>query len=140
MSFIAGIVMDYLEMLKKAREKIPKAENVERFSLPDADVATGKRTTIRNFSDIAKSLRRDAKHVARFLFKELAVPGSMQGGELMLQGKIAGGAIMQKIEEYAKEYVYCKECGKPDTNMSEEGKIVVIKCEACGARKTSRKM
>ncbi|MBI4014936.1 MAG: translation initiation factor IF-2 subunit beta [Candidatus Aenigmarchaeota archaeon] len=132
--------MDYLEMLKKAREKMPHVENVERFSLPDADVATGKRTTIRNFSDIAKSLRRDAKHVARFLFKELAIPGSMPGGELMLQGKIPGGAIKQKIEEYAKEYVYCRECGKPDTNLSEEGKILIIKCEACGARKTCKRM
>ncbi|HLD83957.1 MAG TPA: translation initiation factor IF-2 subunit beta [archaeon] len=132
--------MDYSEMLKRAREKIPKAENKERFEIPVAEVATGKQTSIKNFTEIAKALRRDPKHLAKFLFKELAAPGSTRGTELLLQGKFYPGPIKQRIEEYAKEYVFCQECGKPDTNLGEEGKIVTIKCEACGARKTGRKL
>ena len=132
--------MDYADMLKRAREKMPKAENKERLEIPLADVATGKQTSIKNFSEIAKALRRDPKHLSKFLFKELAAPGSTRGTELLLQGKFYPGPIKQKIEEYAKEYVFCQECGKPDTNMVEEGKIVTIKCEACGARKTGRKL
>lgn len=127
-------------MLKRARERIPKTENKERFEIPIAEVTTGKQTSIKNFTEIAKALRRDSKHLSKFLFKELAVPGSSRGTELLLQGKFYPGPIKQKIEEYAKEYVFCQECGKPDTNMTEEGKIVVIKCEACGARKTGRKL
>ncbi|MHA1988975.1 MAG: translation initiation factor IF-2 subunit beta, partial [Promethearchaeota archaeon] len=42
--------------------------------------------------------------------------------------------IQKKIESYVKEYVLCKECGKPDTKLIKEGRITFLKCEACGAK------
>ena len=131
--------MDYEEMLERARKNIPESSDKERFEMPKADVVTGKHTSIKNFADIAKTFRRDPKHLAKFLFKELAVPGNIRNNELILQSKIYPDQIRQRIEEYAKEFVICNECGKPDTNMETEGKIVTIKCEACGARKTGKR-
>jgi translation initiation factor 2 subunit 2 len=132
--------MNYEEMLKKARANMPESQDTERFEMPVADINIGKSTTIRNFSEIAKTLRRDGKHLAKFLFRELAVPGNINGNELVLQGKINRDVIRQRLEEYTKEFVLCHECGKPDTNITEEAKIITIKCEACGARKTGKKI
>jgi translation initiation factor 2 subunit 2 len=130
--------MDYKEMLKRARENMPEAKIEERFEVPVADVMTAKMTTIKNFSEICKSLRREPKHIAKFLFKELAVPGSINGSELVLQGKIPYGVVNQRIVEYVKEFVFCHECGKPDTNLTKDGRMMTMKCEACGARRTVR--
>ena len=64
----------------------------------------------------------------------LAVPGSARGSELLLQGKFNSYAINQKISEYAKEFVMCHECGKPDTKLEKEGDLTYMKCAACGAK------
>ncbi|MBI2971577.1 MAG: translation initiation factor IF-2 subunit beta [Candidatus Aenigmarchaeota archaeon] len=130
---------DYLKLLEKARKGLPASATVsERFEIPAANVQIGRQTVLKNFSDIVKALRRDAKHLAKFLFKELAVPGSMRQDELLLQGRIPGSMVNKRIEEYAKEFVFCNECGKPDTKMLKEGRILLLKCEACGARRSVR--
>jgi translation initiation factor 2 subunit 2 len=108
-----------------------------RFETPVASVSIVKRTiVVKNLADIAKALRREPEHIAKFLFKELALPGVITSGELVLQGKVAPSAVNQRLQEYIKEYVLCKECGKPDTHLNKEGNITTIKCEACGARRT----
>jgi translation initiation factor 2 subunit 2 len=128
---------NYLELLKKAKKDIP-VQSGERFEVPKAVIATGRQTAIKNFSDIAKTLRRDGKHIAKFLFKELAVPGSIRASELYLQGRIAQSLIDQRISEYVKEFVMCNECGKPDTVLQKIDKVDILKCEACGARRSVR--
>ncbi|MBI2578241.1 MAG: translation initiation factor IF-2 subunit beta [Candidatus Aenigmarchaeota archaeon] len=131
--------MDYKELLKKARANLPVKKGDARFEMPRASVLiTGRLTTVKNFSDLAKILRRDAKHVSKYLFKELAVPGDIKGGELVLQGKFSSSVINGKIENYAEEFVYCHECGKPDTVVVKTDRIEQIKCEACGARRPAR--
>jgi len=130
---------DYLEMLKRAKENMPDLKKGgERFEIPKADVIAGKQTVIKNFIDICKILRRDPKHIAKFLFKEMAVPGSINGNELVLQGRVSYNMINQRIEEYTKEFVYCNECGKADTNVEKSDRTLILKCEACGARRSLR--
>ena len=129
---------DYKNLLERARKSLPSVSRAEeRFEVPLAEVQPGKQTIIKNFSGIARTLRRDESHLAKFLFKELAVPGSTRNGELVFQGKVYGNLINQRIAEYTKQFVICNECGKPDTTLSEN-KITTIKCEACGARRTMK--
>lgn len=126
--------MDYEEMLKTGMKNLPeKRESSERFEIPKAEIAMmGKLTIIKNFSQIVQKLRRDEKHMAKFLFKELGIPGSVGNGELKLQGKTNENAANQRIAEYANKYVMCSSCGKYDTNMEKQGKFLIIKCEVCG--------
>ncbi|MCX6815281.1 MAG: translation initiation factor IF-2 subunit beta [Candidatus Aenigmarchaeota archaeon] len=129
--------MNYEELLKRAKQNMPQTKTEERFEMPVASVTILKRqTVIKNFADIAKTLRRDPKHIAKYIFRELAIPGSINGIELVLQGKASTSAINQRIHDYIKEFVICRECGKPDTSFSKDDNIITIKCEACGARKT----
>ena len=128
----------YNQMLDEARKKLPDIKKSNsRFELPKAVIdQTGRQTVIKNFSDIAKSLRREPKHIAKFLFKELAVAGSVSGAALTMQGKISRSLVDQRIGDYAKKFVLCHECGKPDTIMDKCQGIFFIKCEACGARRS----
>lgn len=129
---------DYVEMLRRARSNITSQEN-KRFEIPEAAAyQAGRQTIIKNFSDIAKGLRREAKHIARYLSRELAVPGEIKGSELCLQGRFSSAMVNKRIEDYTKEFVLCQECSKPDTAMQKAGRFEFIKCEACGARRPAR--
>ena len=131
---------DYFELLKKAKKGLPDLKKEDsRFEFPKAVVEViGRQTTIKNLSDIAKILRRDSKHVVKFLLKELAISGSLKNGELILQGKIYENMVNKKLEDYIKEFVLCKECGKADTIVERKGEMNIIKCEACGASRPLR--
>ena len=67
-----------------------------------------------------------------------ATPGEIKGNELVLQGKFSSFVINSKIANYAEEYLYCQECGKPDTVIVKQDRLEVIKCEACGARRPAK--
>lgn len=131
--------MDYEELLKKAKANLPARSTTTRLEIPDPETAiSGRQTIIKNFGDIAKVIRRDPKHFAKYMFKELAVPGDTRGNELVLQSKIGFTMIKKRIDSYVSEFVVCTECGKPDTQMTKDGKMYFMKCEACGAKKPLR--
>ncbi len=126
----------YEELLKKGLRKAPQqAEAKERFELPKSQVQrAGQKTIITNFTEMASHMRRDQNHVLKFLLKELATSGELQGSRLTVIGSFSEMAVDSKIDKYAKTYVFCTECKKPDTKLVKEGEYMIMKCEACGAR------
>jgi len=129
--------MEYDELLKRAYENLPKKTlEHERFEVPQADVLIqGNKTVIRNFTSICEKLNRDPKHLSKYLFKELATSGLIEGQRLILNSKFAEKTINSKINEYVKDFVLCKQCNRPDTKSVEyERGIFMMVCEACGAR------
>ncbi|MDI6721034.1 MAG: translation initiation factor IF-2 subunit beta [Candidatus Aenigmarchaeota archaeon] len=129
--------MEYEEMLKRAVKNLPEAKPASRFEMPRAIIhPAGKSTAVRNFADISKALRRDAADIAKFLFKELGVSGDMKGSELVLNGKVSESMVSKRIEDYVKEYVLCRECGKPDTDIKKDRHFLTLKCQACGAKRS----
>lgn len=128
---------NYEKLLKKAREALPESvkKTTERFDIPLAKGhIEGNRTIITNFTQIANTLRRDPQQLLKYLQRELATPAQIDGTRLILGRKIRSTLINQKIERYTKDFVLCRECKKPDTKLMKEGKILMIKCMACGAR------
>jgi len=128
--------MDYETLLNKAYEKLPKKEKyLDRFEIPIVEsVVQGNQTIIKNFSQICEMLRRDPQHLLKFLTKELATPANFDGSRIILQTKIPQGLIQKKLESYVKEYVICKECGRPDTSLIRKDRIFFLNCDACGAK------
>ena len=130
------IMETYEKLLEEAYGKIKKTEgNGERFEIPKVEGHfEGKKTIITNFSQLASVFRRNPEHLQKFLLKELAAAGQKEGDRLVLNIKVPSAKINQKIGEYAREFVICRECGKPDTKVEKEGNLSFIKCMACGAR------
>lgn len=126
----------YEELLKKGLKKgLKETESKERFEIPKTQVLrAGQKTIITNFTEIASHLRREQNHLLKFLLKELATSGELSGPRLTVIGNFSEAAVDSKIDKYAKIYVFCMECKKPDTKLVKEGDYVIMKCEACGAR------
>ncbi len=135
-------MQSYEDLLARAMEKVPKSAGAgERFEMPTADISIqGNQTIFRNFSDIAQKLRREPKHFLKFLSKELASPGTIDGARAIFDTKLQAAAVQKKLEAYVKEFVICKSCGRPDTRLITENRIAMAKCEACGARNSVREI
>lgn len=122
-------------MLNKVYEKVKKGEIKDRINIIKPNISfNGNKTIISNFEQFCNSVRRDKKQVAKFLYKELATAGSIEGGKLVLQTR--SPIVEDKVKKYLKNFVYCHECGKPDTVLQKEDRFYVLKCEACGARRS----
>ena len=127
--------MDYEKLLDKAKKDMPqKVEKSERFVVPPVKGhIQGNSTIISNFSQIASYLRRDPEHLLKYILRELATPGEIKKGSILIRSKISSVRINEKIEKYVQEFVLCKECSKPDTQLLKQDKITFMKCLACGA-------
>ena len=131
---------DYEKQLSRALEQIPKAVFEKgRFQIPEAEVVVvGNRTILRNFKAIASALNRDQDHLVKYLLRELGVAGNIDGHQAVFQGKFAKSVVDERIKRYVDEFVLCRECGGPDTKLTRQERVYVLKCEACGARAAVR--
>lgn len=127
----------YEALLKKALEELPeKGLDTGRFVIDKVmGHIEGNKTIISNLKKIAKDLGRDENHLLKYLLRELATPGKWAGERIIFGTKVAASLINKKIRKYASEFVYCSECGKPDTKLVEEKEINYLKCLACGVKK-----
>jgi translation initiation factor 2 subunit 2 len=132
----------YEKMLDMAFERLPKrSEDSDRFQMPRANIQpAGAKTVIINFIEIASTFRREPDHLQKFILKELATSGEVQGTRLVVQGKFRPEVVDKKLELYAKEYVLCPACGRPDTKFVKEDRFLFLICEACGSRHTLKKV
>ena len=129
---------EYEKLLNEAYKEVKKPEgNGERFEIPKIEGHfEGRKTILTNFFQIASHLRRKPEHFQKFLIKELATSGQIEGERLILNNKVPSARINQKIEDYVKLFVQCKECKKPDTELvkDHDSRITFIHCLACGAK------
>lgn len=128
--------MDYNSALDNIYKNLPESIlKKERFELQEVkSMIQGNKTIISNFSSIIGQIRREPEHLLKFLLRELATPGNIDGPRLVLGRKISSKLIQQKVDEYVKIFVLCRDCKKPDTKLIKEDKILSIKCMACGAK------
>ncbi len=132
--------MDYGKLLEKARKSLPDAvHSAERFEIPKVmGHIQGNRTILSNFHQIANVLRRPPEHLLKYVLKQLATPGELKRMAVIIGSKMGASRINEVIRQYAKEFVICIECGKPDTKIEKEGNVTFLRCLACGARNPVR--
>jgi translation initiation factor 2 subunit 2 len=126
---------DYEELLNRSMESLPEdLTSKERFQMPEGDVFhEGNTTIIRNFLDITDQVGRDPQHMLTYLLKELGTAGELDNERAIFQGKISTGKVQERIDAYVNTFVVCRECGRPDTNLTKKNRTLLLKCEACGA-------
>lgn len=123
-------------MLDRARAMLPeKTLTFERFETPAVEsFLQGSKTIIRNYEVILQKVRRPSEMLAKYFSKELAIPASVEGGKLVLNGKFYERNLRDKLQAFVDAAVVCKECKRPDTKIVERDGIKTLICEACGAR------
>lgn len=135
--YIGGLItvcMEYDDMLSDARDEIPEPEEAhDRFQIPDVSGRIeGGRTIITNFSEVADVLRRDPSHLLKFLNRELATRGDIDGKTAELERRLRPDQLNEKISDYKDRFVTCPSCEKADTVLNHDGTDYTMKCEACG--------
>lgn len=131
----------YEELLEKAYAKLPTVGTAEvvRLEIPEVKGAiSGNKTIISNLDAVAKAIRRDINHLFKFFLRELATTGDIKGTEAHFVGKFRPDMLNGKVQKYVKEFVFCYQCGKPDTHLEKVGTATLLVCEACGARESVR--
>ena len=131
----------YEDLLKKAYSQITEVEIThERFQVPPAKVfIEGKTTVLENFAEIADKLNRSPEDLLKFLVGELGTAGKIEGNRAVFNGKFESGTVNSLITSYVEDYVICSECGRPDTRLVKDGRIPILRCDACGGHRPVKK-
>jgi translation initiation factor 2 subunit 2 len=112
----------------------------ERFVMPVPKVYyEGKTTVLENFGAIADAFDREPEHLMKYMLQEMGTAGKIEGHRGVFQGKFAEQAIARQIDSYFEEYVVCSECRLPDTHLIKSDRVLMLKCDACGAHRPVRK-
>ncbi len=132
----------YDELLGRCMDRMPSGcREGGRFTMPRADVLIqGAKTIFVNFNEVAGCLRRDPKHMLKFFVKELATSSEEQDRKVVFQGRFPEPLINRKLEIYAKNYVLCPNCCKPDTKLLKVDRVEFLKCEACGTKQAVKSL
>ncbi len=127
--------MEYDELLERAIKQLPeKVFEQTRFEIPKVKAnIEGNKTYLLNIREILDKVNREEGHLIKYLAGELATSGNMEGQRAVFAGKHAKFTLQNLLERYIKEYVFCVECGKPDTVLLARERIPYKRCEACGA-------
>nr|POE56269.1 putative eukaryotic translation initiation factor 2 subunit beta [Quercus suber] len=97
-----------------------------------------KKTIFANIADICKRMKRTDEHVTQFLFAELGTSGSVDGSRrLVIKGRFQQKQIENVLRRYIVEYVTCKTCRSPDTELNKgENRLYFVTCNSCGSRRS----
>ena len=126
----------YEKLLDRAYDEVKVVtQSKGRFEIPAIEgFFEGKKTVLTNFFQIASYLRRNPDQIQKYLSRELAAPIIKEKDRVVIGIKIPSKKINPKLTQYAQEFVICKECKKPDTELIKEGKQTIVHCLACGAK------
>ncbi|KAK1829047.1 domain found in IF2B/IF5-domain-containing protein [Podospora conica] len=97
-----------------------------------------KKTIFANIAEICKRMKRTDEHVTSYLFAELGTSGSVDGARrLVIKGRFQQKQIENVLRTYIIEYVTCKTCRSPNTELSKgENRLYFITCNSCGSRRS----
>jgi translation initiation factor 2 subunit 2 len=135
------LMEDYMKGLERAMERLPASRGTEdRFVIPPPKIFyEGKTTVLENFAGIADALNRDPDHLMKFILQEMGTAGKIEGQHAVFQGRFTEQNLERHIDSYVQEYVICSECHRPDTQLIRSDRVLMLKCEACGAHRPVRK-
>ena len=135
------MVQSYEDMLNAAYDGLDEpTDSGERFVVPKTRVyLEGKTTVLENFSEIAEKLNREEAHLLKYISGELGTAGKINGTRAVFNGKFEPVQFADIVEEYVNDFVICSECGRPDTKLVKEDRVLMLLCEACGSKRPIKK-
>jgi len=128
--------MDYDTALDRAYAELPDrtTEETARLSVPDpAGETDGDFTRLTNVGAIADAVGRDPDHLHSAIQRALGTSGQFDGDRARYNGSFDVADFQAAIDDYVAEFVTCSECGLPDTVLTQEDGIEMLRCQACGA-------
>ncbi len=128
--------MNYDQALDRAYTDLPEHEQADgdRLQIPDAEgESDGAFTRLTNIGEIADALSREPEHLHRSIQRELGTNGQFEGNRARYNGNFSAADFETAIDNYVAEFVTCSECNLPDTVLTTEDGVAMLRCQACGA-------
>jgi translation initiation factor 2 subunit 2 len=75
----------------------------------------------------------------KYILGELGTSGKIDGNRAIFNGKFEISLFRMIIKSYVDDYVICSECGKPDTRLVKDDRVLTLRCDACGGHRPVRK-
>ncbi|MBO5431612.1 TRAM domain-containing protein, partial [Methanocorpusculum sp.] len=91
------------------------------------------------FRDIIDTLNREPEHFMKYALGELGTAGKIDGARAVFNGKFELSQFEAIVKGYVADYVICTECGRPDTKLVKDERVLMLLCEACGSKRPIRK-
>ncbi|KAJ4396668.1 translation initiation factor eIF-2 beta subunit [Gnomoniopsis smithogilvyi] len=125
-------------LTEKNPEHATGAQKSYKIPPPQCMREGNKKTVFANIAEICKRMKRSEEHVTAFLFAELGTSGSVAGGrQLIIKGRFQAKQLENVLRKYIIEYVSCKTCRSPDTELSKgENRLYFVTCNSCGSRRS----
>lgn len=129
----------YEFLLRRIYDRIttskPSTGNVKRTIEPPEVLKYGtKKVVWANFSANCRSINRPTDHVVDFVLNELGTEGSLNAeNKLIIKGRFQSKNFENVLRKYISEYVTCKTCRNPNTELKKENRITYKVCKECGA-------
>jgi len=96
-----------------------------------------KKTVWINFAEICPVLKRKPEHVLNYVLAELGTNGSVDGKHrLVIKGRFQPKQIENVVRHYITEYVACRTCKSPDTQLKKENRLYFLCCDSCGSTRS----
>lgn len=96
-----------------------------------------KKTAFANIAELCRRMRRPIEHVTSFLLTEMGTTGSMDGNQrLIIKGRFQQLQVENLLRRYIGEYVTCKTCRSPETQLAKENRLFFMKCDSCGSSRS----
>ncbi len=98
-----------------------------------------KKTLWVNFQEICTMMNRQPEHVFQFMMAELGTEGSIDGNHrLVIRGKYVPKYIESLLRKYISEYVTCKMCRSPNTELTKDtvSRLFFCRCKDCGSSRS----
>lgn len=96
-----------------------------------------KKTAFTNISELCRRMRRPVEHVTSFLLTEMGTTGSMDANQrLIIKGRFQQLQVENLLRRYIGEYVTCKTCRSPETQLVKENRLFFMKCDSCGSSRS----
>jgi len=93
-----------------------------------------RRVAWTNFAGNCKTIQRKPKHVLSFVLAELGTTGDLgSDNKLVIKGRYSPKQLENLLKKYISEYVTCKTCHSPDTQLKKENRIEFKICNTCGS-------
>lgn len=129
---------DYSELLSRIVDLNPENTSdhkTTRVPPPILGRIGTKKTSFTNVKEICDKIHRSPDHLMSFLSVELGTETSINNSqEIILKGRFQQTQIENVLKQYIREYVICKTCKSPDTEMQKENRINFIQCHQCHSR------
>ena len=80
------------------------------------------------------SINRKPEHVLEFVLTELGTTGSLTlDNKLIIKGRFQSKQLENVLRKYIAEYVTCRTCRSPNTDLKKENRILFKVCRDCNA-------